>query len=61
MHIGDNLKTDVEGANRAGLQASVWVNRGSKPLPEDLEMDCHPTHIVDHVTDAGPILTKMMS
>jgi len=61
VHIGDNLVTDVAGANRAGLMASVWVNRGAKPLPGGLELDCRPTHTVKHVTDAGPILAGMMS
>ncbi len=61
VHIGDNLVTDVAGANRAGLQASVWVNRGSKPLPADIEQDCLPKHIVEHITDALPMLMDMMS
>jgi len=29
-HIGDNLQTDVAGANAAGLR-SIWLNRTQQP------------------------------
>ncbi|MBT4098698.1 MAG: HAD family hydrolase [Gemmatimonadetes bacterium] len=33
-HIGDNVRTDVGGANAAGLH-SVWLNRFEQTLTED--------------------------
>lgn len=35
MHIGDDPRTDVDGARRAGLQA-VWLNRERRQWPDDL-------------------------
>ena len=31
--IGDSLAADVQGAQNAGLAASVWVNQGGQPRP----------------------------
>ncbi len=31
--IGDSLAADVQGAQNAGLAASVWVNRGGQARP----------------------------
>jgi putative hydrolase of the HAD superfamily len=36
MHIGDDPRSDVSGAARAGLQA-VWLNRDARDWPQDLE------------------------
>ncbi|SCG56870.1 HAD family hydrolase [Micromonospora halophytica] len=32
LHVGDSLRTDVEGAHAAGIRA-VWVNRHGTPAP----------------------------
>ena len=40
--VGDNLFTDIAGANNAGM-VSVWVNRDGEPLPADASV---PTHEV---------------
>lgn len=38
VHAGDDLESDVIGAQRAGLKA-VWVNRRGVPLPEGVRPD----------------------
>ncbi|HUZ83300.1 MAG TPA: HAD hydrolase-like protein, partial [Gaiellales bacterium] len=38
VHAGDDLETDVMGAQRAGLRA-VWVNRRALPLPAGVRPD----------------------
>lgn len=40
--VGDNLYTDIAGANNVGMP-SVWVNRTGEPLPPDAPV---PTHEV---------------
>ncbi len=40
--VGDNLYTDIAGANNVGMP-SVWVNRTAEPLPPDAPV---PTHEV---------------
>ena len=40
--VGDNLYTDIAGANNVGMP-SVWVNRTGEPLPPDAPA---PTHEV---------------
>lgn len=36
LHIGDDPKTDVEGARNAGFR-TAWMNRGGKRWPADIE------------------------
>ncbi|NVD99907.1 HAD family hydrolase [Massilia sp. BJB1822] len=38
VYVGDDLRLDVEGAQRAGLRA-VWLNRGGAAAPEGLVPD----------------------
>lgn len=44
--VGDNLFTDIAGANNVGMP-SVWVNRTGEPLPPDAPA---PTHEVRTLT-----------
>lgn len=47
--VGDDLRTDVEGAQRAGL-AGVLVRTG-KFAPSDLEEDVTPDGVLDSISD----------
>ena len=38
VHAGDNLETDVAGAQACGMK-SVWINRAGLPLPEGYAPD----------------------
>lgn len=38
LMIGDGLRSDVQGANRAGIDI-CWYNPQGKPLPEDLHVE----------------------
>jgi phospholysine phosphohistidine inorganic pyrophosphate phosphatase len=47
--VGDDLRTDVEGAQRTGL-AGVLVRTG-KFTPADLEGDIRPDAVLDSIAD----------
>lgn len=49
--IGDNLMTDILGANRSGMQ-SIWLNREAKPLIEGI----NPTYTVTSLTEMLEII-----
>ncbi|MFC7366598.1 MULTISPECIES: HAD family hydrolase [Bhargavaea] len=52
LMVGDNLMTDILGANRAGIR-SVWLNReGSKPNPE-----VKPTYEIDHLGKLADVIS----
>ena len=51
MFIGDNPRSDIDGAKRFGMKAA-WVNRGRK-YPKDL---LTPDHIIDHVSEFWDIV-----
>ncbi len=51
--VGDNLMTDILGANRAGIQ-SVWINRHEKERNEVI-----PTYEIKHLNELFPILEKL--
>ena len=56
VHIGDSLKSDIQGGINAGLAATVWVNRhGADPRPGDPR----PTFTVRHVTELPGCLSKL--
>lgn len=38
VHVGDDLDTDVAGAQACGMKA-VWINRSGRPLPEGYAPD----------------------
>ncbi len=51
--VGDNLMTDILGANRAGIK-SVWVNRHNKERNEVI-----PTFEITHLGELFDILKKL--
>lgn len=51
--VGDNLMTDILGANRAGIR-SVWVNRHQKERNEVI-----PTYEIRHLEELFPILEEL--
>jgi putative hydrolase of the HAD superfamily len=51
--VGDNLMTDILGANRAGIK-SVWINRHHKERNEVI-----PTYEIQHLEELFPILEEL--
>ncbi|RFU70517.1 HAD family hydrolase [Peribacillus saganii] len=51
--VGDNLMTDILGANRAGIK-SVWINRHNKPLEE-----VAPAYEIHHLEELFSILEEL--
>ncbi|MGX6443139.1 HAD family hydrolase [Neobacillus sp. K501] len=51
--VGDNLMTDVLGANRAGIK-TVWINRHEKVRNEVV-----PTYEIQHLQQLFPILSEL--
>ena len=51
--VGDNLMTDVLGANRAGIK-TVWINRHDKERNEVI-----PTYEIKHLEELFPILAEL--
>lgn len=51
LMIGDGLRSDVQGANRAGIDI-CWYNPQGKPLPEDLHVEYEIQDIRDCVAIA---------
>ncbi|MFJ7726958.1 HAD family hydrolase [Neobacillus sp. NPDC097160] len=51
--VGDNLMTDILGANRAGI-TTVWINRHNKERNEVI-----PTYEINHLEELFPILEKL--
>ncbi|GHH99299.1 HAD family hydrolase [Neobacillus kokaensis] len=51
--VGDNLMTDILGANRAGIK-SVWINRHEKERNEVI-----PTYEIKQLSELFPILEKL--
>lgn len=52
--VGDNLMTDILGANRAGIK-SVWINRHHKERNEVI-----PAYEIKHLEELFPILEKLV-
>ena len=53
LMVGDNLMTDILGANRAGIQ-SVWVNRHQKTTDQ-----VKPTYEIKKLTDLIELLKEV--
>jgi putative hydrolase of the HAD superfamily len=53
LMVGDNLMTDILGANRSGIK-SVWINRHDKERNEVI-----PTYEIQHLEELYPILEKL--
>ena len=59
IHIGDNLVTDIQGGNGAGLKATIWVDRQNIGIPEGVELRSRPTFVVHHVTDLVKLMPQL--
>lgn len=46
LHIGDSLRTDIAGAQAAGIR-TAWINRRDQPIPADAP----PTHVLTTLAD----------
>lgn len=53
LMVGDNLMTDILGANRAGIK-SVWINRHDKERNEVI-----PTYEITHLDELFPLLAEL--
>ncbi|MEH7109222.1 HAD family hydrolase [Bacillus sp. JJ1764] len=53
LMVGDNLMTDILGANRAGIK-SVWINRHQKDRNEVI-----PTFEITHLENLFPLLEEL--
>lgn len=53
--VGDNLMTDILGANRAGIK-TVWINRHDKVRNEVI-----PTFEIKHLEELFPLLEELKS
>ncbi|WP_053363854.1 HAD family hydrolase [Bacillus sp. FJAT-27251] len=53
LMVGDNLMTDILGANRAGIK-SVWINRYGKERNEVI-----PAYEIKHLEELFPILEQL--
>ncbi len=51
--VGDNLLTDILGANRTGIK-SVWINRHEK-----VKNEVKPTYEITHLAELFPILEQL--
>ena len=51
MFVGDNPRTDIDGARRAGMK-TAWIRRGHQ-FPADLHP---PDHTVDSILEVQPIV-----
>ncbi len=50
IHVGDNLKRDVGGAQALGLD-TVWLSDGRAPAPLLARSPVRPTYILDKLTE----------
>ncbi|WP_163538790.1 HAD family hydrolase [Gracilibacillus sp. YIM 98692] len=53
--VGDNLMTDILGANRTGIK-SVWINRENKEKNE-----VEPSYEINHLEELFPLVEKLNS
>ncbi|WP_040208818.1 HAD family hydrolase [Neobacillus jeddahensis] len=53
LMVGDNLMTDILGANRAGIK-TIWINRDNKERSEII-----PTYEINHLQELTRILEEM--
>ncbi|RCW64552.1 HAD family hydrolase [Saliterribacillus persicus] len=53
LMIGDNLMTDILGANRTGIK-NVWINR-----EDNTATDVQPTYEITHLDELFPLLEKL--
>ena len=53
IHVGDSLKTDIQGGINAKLAGTIWINASKKELPSGAPA---PTFIVEKVTEVEKII-----
>ncbi|WP_211748605.1 HAD family hydrolase [Paenibacillus sp. Marseille-Q4541] len=46
IHVGDSLSSDIEGAQRLGIQA-IWLNRLNKQLPDHYKPDYICSNLIE--------------
>ncbi|TFE02493.1 HAD family hydrolase [Jeotgalibacillus sp. R-1-5s-1] len=54
LMIGDNLKTDILGANRSGIE-SVWIRHDPSASPQQ-DVDGQPTHTISRLKEIFSVL-----
>ena len=52
IHVGDSLKSDIQGANNAGVD-SIWISASKQLLEPDQPQ---PTYIISHISDLEDVL-----
>ncbi|MCZ6799766.1 MAG: HAD-IA family hydrolase [Nitrospirae bacterium] len=55
VHVGDSIREDVEGAERAGI-TGIWVNREREALPNGA---VHPQREVQSLEEVGGLLDQL--
>ena len=57
IHVGDSLKSDIQGGINAKLAATVWINAPKKALPQGAP---NPTFTVETVTQVEKIVDDLL-
>ncbi|QDZ18492.1 haloacid dehalogenase-like hydrolase [Chloropicon primus] len=57
VHVGDSLKSDIQGGINAKLAATIWINAPGKELPPNSPK---PTYTVAKVTEIEEIVNKFV-
>ena len=55
IHVGDSLKTDVQGGINAKVAATIWINAKDKDLTTD---EPKPDYIVKVVTEIENLIEQ---
>ncbi|XP_035676837.1 haloacid dehalogenase-like hydrolase domain-containing protein 3 [Branchiostoma floridae] len=59
VHLGDNLRLDVEPALRVGMHA-IWINRNNVDVPPEL-LECDKFHAVSNIEEVVKCIKKSSS
>ncbi|XP_065152143.1 N-acylneuraminate-9-phosphatase [Paramisgurnus dabryanus] len=54
--VGDSLSTDIQGGINAGVKATVWINSGSKCIPQS---HVTPDYTIPSVLNLMDVLAKL--
>ena len=58
IHVGDSLKSDIQGGINAGLAATVWINAAGKPPLPAAAGTPQPTFTCALVTELEAIIRE---